>query len=143
MTAMSLSRTAARSALALLLAAPLAGCGGSDPVPAGERPVVAEADNLDVADSVEDASTPRIISVVVDDGRLTGDTGVVPVKRNVLVRLVIISDRTDTVLVQGYGVQALATAEVPVQLDFIADQTGDFPVVLRESGLEVTRLRVG
>lgn len=140
---MSLSRTAARSALALLLAAPLVGCGGSDPVPAGERPVVAEADDLEVADSVADPTTPRILSVVVEDGRLTGDTGVVDVRRNVLVRLTVISDRTDTVLVQGYGLEALATAEVPVQLDFLADRAGDFPVVLRESGVEVTRLRVG
>lgn len=140
---MSLPRSAVRSALALLLAAPLAACGGADPVPAGERPVVAEADNLDVADAVADPTTPLIVSVVVEDGRLTGDTGLVPVKRNVLVRLTVISDRTDTLLVQGYGVQALATAEVPVQLEFLADQSGDFPVVLRESGLEVTRLRVG
>ena len=143
MTAMSLSRTAARSALALLLAVPLAGCGGSDPVPAGERPVVVEADDLEVADSVADPTTPRIVSVVVEDGRLTGDTGVVEVRRNVLVRLTVISDRTDTVVVQGYGLEALATAEVPVQLDFLADRAGDFPVVLRDSGLEVTRLRVG
>jgi len=143
MRSMPTLRTAPRLALVLLLTVPLAACGGADPVPAGERPLLAEADNPDVADSVEDPSAPRIVSVVVSDGERTGDTGVVTVGRNVPVRLVVISDRTDTVLVQGYGLQALATAEVPVQLDFIADQAGEFPVVLRESGLELTRLRVG
>lgn len=142
MTSMSSSRTASRLALVLLLAASLAACGGADPVPAGERPLVAEADNPDVADAVEDPTTPRIISVVVTDGRLTGDTGVVPLQRNVPVRLVVISDTAGTVLVQGYGLEALATADVPVHLEFLADQAGEFPVTLRESGLELTRLRV-
>lgn len=135
-------RSVVRPALALLIAAALAACGGGEPVPAGERPIVAEADNLDVAEGVADPTTPRIVSVVVTDGTLTGDTGVVPIQRNVRVRLVVISDRSDTVLVQGYGVQALATADEPVQVEFIADRAGDFPVVLRESGLEVTRLRI-
>lgn len=140
---MSTSRTAVRSALVLLLAVSLAGCGGADPVPAGDRPVVAEPDDLDVADAVADPTTPRIISIVVTDGRLTGDTGVVAVRRNAPVRLVVISDRSDTVQVQGYDLEALATAEVPVQLDFIADRPGEFRVVLRNSGLELTRLKVG
>lgn len=142
MPAMTPLRTASRLLLILLLAAPLAACGGADPVPAGERPLVAEADNPDVADGVEDPTTPRIVSIVVTDGRRTGDTGVVELRRNVPVRLVVISDEAGTVLVQGYGLQALATAEVPVHLEFIADRAGEFPVVLRESGLELTRLRI-
>jgi hypothetical protein len=131
-----------RPFLALLLALPLAACGGADPVPSGDWPVVAPADNPDVASAVADPHAPRIVNVVVTDGRLTGDTGVVEVGRNVLVRLVVISDEAGTVLVQGYDLRALATAEVPVQLDFLADRPGDFPVVLEESGLELTRLRV-
>lgn len=132
----------ARLLLALLVGLPLAACGGSDPVPSGDRPIIARADNPDVAASVEDPAAPRIISIVVTDGRLTGDTGVVEVKRNVLVRLVVISDDADTVVVEGYDLTALATAEVPVQLDFIADEPGEFRIVLRDSGLELTRLRV-
>lgn len=131
-----------RPFLALLLALPLAACGGADPVPSGDRPIVAPADNPDVASAVADPHAPRIVSVVVTDGRRTGDTGVVEVGRNVLVRLVVISDEAGTVLVQGYDLRALATAEVPMQLDFLADRPGDFPVLLEESGLELTRLRV-
>lgn len=142
MTSMPSLRATARPLLALLLVLPLAACGGEEPTPAGERPVLADADNPDVADGVDDSDTPRIVSIVVADGELTGDTGVVQIPRNAPVRLVVISDETDTLLVQGYELQALATAEVPVQLDFIADEAGDFRVVLRESDRTLTTLRI-
>ena len=136
-------RTLVRPVLALLLTVPLSACGGGDAVPSGERPLLVEADNPDVADAVDDPTAPRLVSIVVSDSKLTGDTGVVELRRNAPVRLVVISDRTDTVVVEGYDLTALATAEVPVQLDFIADQAGEFSVVLRDSGVELTRLRVG
>lgn len=136
-----------RPALALLLAPLLAvsaaACGGADPVPSGDRPVVVQPDTPSVASAVADATAPRIISIVVTGRSTTGDTGVVTLKRNVPVRLVVITDDTDTLLVEGYGLRALATAEVPVQLDFLASKAGEFAVVLEESGLELTRLRVG
>lgn len=135
-----------RPALALLLAPLLAGslaaCGGADPVPSGDRPLVVQPDNPSVASSVADPLTPRIISIVVDEGRTTGDTGVVELKRNVPVRLVVIADDTGTVVVEGYGLRALAVAGSPVQLEFIASQPGEFAVVLEDADLELTRLRV-
>lgn len=142
MTPMPSLRASVRPLLALLLLLPLAACGGEEPTPAGDRPVLADADNPDIADGVDDSETPRIVSIVIADGELTGDTGVVQVRRNAPVRLVVISDETDTLLVQGYELQALATAEVPVQLDFIADEAGDFRVVLRGSDRLLTTLRV-
>lgn len=142
MTRMPSSRACARPVLALLLLLPLAACGGEQPTPAGERPVLADADNPDVADGVDDSETPRIVSIVMTDGELTGDTGVVQIPRNARVRLVVISDETDTLLVQGYELQALATAEVPVQLEFIAAEAGDFRVVLRGSDRTLTTLRI-
>ncbi len=132
-----------RLLLGLLLILPLAACSSEEAVPSGDRPIVATADNPDVAPSVDDPSVPRLISIVVTDGRLTGDTGVVQVKLNVVVRLTVISDEADTVVVQGYDQRALATAEVPVQVEFLADEPGDFRIVLEDSGLELTRLRVG
>ena len=133
-----------RPLLALLLALPLTACGDDvDPEPSGARPVVAEPENPSVASGVADPTAPRIVSIVVTGDDLTGDTGVVELERNVPVRLVVISDRSDTVVVQGLDVTALATAEVPVQLDFLASRAGEFPVVLDDSGLELTRLRVG
>ena len=139
---MPLPRACVRPALALLLALPLTACSDEQPAPSGDRPVLAVPDNPSVASSVADPTSPRIINVVVTDGELTGDTGVVELERNVPVRLVVISDRSDTLLVKGYTLRALATAEVPVQLDFIVDDPGEFAVVLESSGIELTRLRV-
>lgn len=132
-----------RPPLALLLVLLLAACGGGEePRPSGERPVLAVPENPSVASAVADPTAPRIISIVVSGGSLTGDTGVVELKRNVPVRLVVISDRADTVVVQGLNISAVAVAEVPLQLDFIASRGGEFPVVLDDAGLELTRLRV-
>lgn len=137
---------APRPVLSLLLtlctAVSLGACGGGEPRPSGDRPVLAEPDNPSVASGVADPTAPRIVSIVVSGASLTGDTGVVELDRNVPVRLVVISDRTDTVVVQGLDLRALATAEVPVQLDFLASRRGEFPVVMDDSGLELTRLRV-
>lgn len=137
-------RAAARPLLAaLLLAVPLAACGGGpEPVASGDAPVRAEPDGPAVASSVDDDTIPQIISIVVTEGGLTGDTGVVEVKRNAPVRLSVISDDADTLLVGGYDLRATATADVPVQLEFLAAQPGEFPVVLEESGLELATLRV-
>lgn len=131
-----------RLALGLLLAVPLAACAGEDPVPSGDRPLTVPADNPDVASAVADPSTPRIVSIVMTDGRLTGDTGVVEIRRNAPVRLVVISDQTDTAVVEGYDLTALVTAEAPMQLDFLADASGTFRVVLRESGVALTTLKI-
>ena len=143
MVAMPSLAAPSRLALALLLGLPLAACGDDGPpVPSGDRPILVEPRNPSVASGIADPTAPRIVSIVVTNGRTTGDTGVVELRRNVPVRVVVISDQSDTLLVEGYGLRALAVAEVPVQLEFIADEAGEFPVLLENSGLELTRLRV-
>jgi hypothetical protein len=131
-----------RPVLALLLVLPLAACGDEPAVPSGERPIVVEPDDLSVASAVADPTVPRILNLVVEDGQVSGDTGVVQVKRNVPVRVVVVPDETDTLLVEGYGIRALATADVPTQVDFLADEPGEFRVLLEDSGRELLRLRV-
>lgn len=126
----------------LLTALPQVGCGDEEPTASGDRPVVATPDNPSVADSVDDPTAPRIVSVVATGDELTGDTGTVVLQRDVPVRVTVISDRTQTVLVEGYDLRALATAGVPVQLDFLVDRAGEFRVVLEESGRVLTTLSV-
>lgn len=142
MPGMPFPSAAPRLVLTVLLAISLAACGGEDPVPAGERPVLVEPDNPSVASAVADPTAPRLLSVVVTDGQLTGDTGVVDVRRNAPVRLSVITDDADTLVVQGYDLRTVVTAGLPEQLTFIADEAGEFPVVLEESGIELLRLRV-
>ena len=126
----------------LLTALPQLGCGGEEPVPSGDRPVVVAPDNPSVAGSVQDPTAPRIVSIVITAGTTTGDTGVVSLQRNVPVRLTVISDVADTVFVEGYDLRVLATAGVPVQLDFLAATAGEFQVRLEDSGLALTTLQV-
>lgn len=125
----------------LLTALPAVGC-GEEPVASGDRPVVAVPDKPSVAESVEDPTAPRIVSIVITEGSTTGDTGVVSLQRNVPVRLTVISDVADTLLVEGYDLRAVATAGVPVQLDFLAATAGEFRVRLENSGLVLTTLQV-
>lgn len=137
------SRALARLLIPVLLTAlPQVGCGGEEPVASGDRPVVVAPDNPSVAGSVEEPLAPRIVSVVITEGATTGDTGVVSLQRNVPVRLTVISDVADTVLVEGYDLRAVATAGVPVQLDFLAATAGEFRVRLTDSGLTLTTLQV-
>lgn len=132
-----------RLGLTLLVVLTTAACAGQQqPARSGDRPVLAVPDNPSVASAVADPRSPRIISVVVTGRERTGAVGVVSLRRNVPVRLVVITDDADTLLVEGYDLRAPATADVPVQLDFIADQPGEFAVLLEDSGLELTRLKV-
>lgn len=41
---------------------------------------------------------------------------------------------------RGYDLREVVTAGVPVQLGFIADEAGEFPAVLEESGVELLGL---
>lgn len=144
MAVMLSSAALARLLLTVLLTAlPQVGCGGEEPTASGERPVVVEPENPSVASSVADPSAPRIVSIVATGDTLSGDTGTVDLRRNVPVRLTVITDAADTVLVRGYDLRAVAVADAPVQLDFLADRPGEFEVVLEESGTVLTTLQVG
>lgn len=97
---------------------------------------------LEVADAIPQQGVPQIVGVTVADGEASGDTGIVEVRADSLVRLVVLVDALDVVEVEGYGLDIRTEVNRPVQEEFLATERGDFDVRLRESGLLLTRLRV-
>ena len=136
-------RTRARSAAAaLLLAVPLAACGGGeDPQPAGPRPELVQPSQPSVAKGVSKGSE-RLISLIVTDGRVSGVGDVVEVAVGTPVRLTVTADVADVLAVEGYGSRAQLTVDEPVQLTFVADEAGEFAVSLESTDTVLTRLRV-
>ncbi len=121
----------------------LAGCGdGADPEPSGRAPLLVQPSQPSVADDITQEGVPQLVSVTLADGAVTGAIGSVPVALNTRVRLTALTDTSEVLLVQGYGVRAQLTVGEPVQLTFIADRRGTFPVVLEASGKVLTTLQV-
>ena len=132
------------AATALVVAIALAGCGASvDPKPAGPAPVLVQPSLPSVASGISQAGVPLPINVTVAGGSITGTAAVIDVRRHTPVRLTVLADVTDRLLVKGYDLRAQVTVGEPVQLSFIADRTGTFDVVLEAAGTRLTRLVVG
>lgn len=137
-------RPLARTALALALGACLAGCGDSvDPEPSGAAPVVVRPSLPAVASGIAQTGVPRLVNVGYADGRVTGESGSVAIAQNTPVRLTVLTDTAEKLLVRGYDLRAQLTVGEPVQLELIADRRGSFEVLLEESGTVLTRLDVG
>jgi len=130
--------------LALGVGLALTGCGPSvDPRPSGSAPVVVRPSLPSVASGISQAGVPELINVGIANGVVTGASGPVAVAQNTPVRLTVLSDTAETLLVSGYELRAQLTVGEPVQLAFIADRTGRYEVVLEESGTVLTTLQVG
>ena len=137
------ARTARRTALPLVLGASLSACGASvDPEPSGRAPVVVAPSLPSVASGVTQVGVPKLVNVGLSKGVVTGARGTVRMARNTPVRLTVLTDTSQTLLVEGYALRAQLTVDEPVQLAFIADRKGTFRVVLEPSGTLLTQLRV-
>ena len=131
-------------AVPLVLLILLVGCAaGTDPEPSGALPTEVAARLPAVADGVSQAGVPQLINLTVTGRRTTGVGSVVPVQLNVAVRLTVLADTADVLLVRGYDVRVRLVIDAPVQLSFLANQAGSFDVVLENSGQVLTRLQVG
>jgi len=129
--------------LALGVGLALTGCGPSvDPEPSGSAPVVVRPSLPSVASGVAQVGVPQLINVGIAGGVVTGATGPVTVAQNTPVRLTVLTDTAEMLLVKGYDLRAQLTVDEPVQLAFIADRTGRYEVVLEESGTVLTTLQV-
>lgn len=136
----------ARAGACLLLLGALVGCSEEPPIATTPRPVVSSPNAPSVSTALPerpDRAVPQIVNVSLQDGGVTGDTGEVRVNLGSLVRLTVLSDVSDVVVLEGYGQTVLTSVDQAVQLDVLADQRGTFDVRLRDSGMRLTTLVVG
>jgi hypothetical protein len=138
----------ARAALVLTLltaASSLAGCADEPPVVTTPRPEVVSPNAPSVSTALPerpDRGVPQLVNLAFEDGVATGATGEVPVKLNSLVRVSVIADVTDVVVVEGYGQTVQTAVDRAVQLEILADRAGSFPVRLRDGRTLLTTLVV-
>ena len=129
---------------ALLLA--LSGCAGTD---SSASPAASAASASSTSSAAELSTTtpvPRAgqqLAVQVAGGKVTGDTGRVPVPVGDHVTLTITSDVADAVHVHGYDLTTALTPGTPAELTFDATIPGVFEVELHEAGTVLLSLQVG
>lgn len=139
-----------RAALAgLVVAVALAGCAGTDPSSAdsptpgssaadgGGAPATTGADPSPSA-----AAEGQRIDVQVSGGRVTGDTGRVPVGVGTAVTLVVTSDVADQAHLHGYDLAADLAPDEPTELAFDATIPGVFELELHDAGTVLLSLQV-
>jgi len=95
-----------------------------------------------VADGVSQEGVPKLINLVVTGKAVSGVESTVAVARNTPVRLTVLADTADVLLVRGYDVRTQLTVGEPVQVAFLASRPGDAAVVLERTGTVLTTLRV-
>lgn len=128
---------------AALLALVLAGCGADqDPQPSGAFPPITTPSLPSVADGVSQEGVPKLINLVVTDKQVSGVEKTVAVPRNTPVRLTVLADTADVLLVRGYDIRTQVTVGEPAQVAFLASRPGDAVVVLERTGTVLTTLRV-
>lgn len=135
-----------RTGAGLLLLGALVGCAEEPPIVTTPRPVISSPNAPSVSSALPerpDRAIPQIVSVNALDGRVTGDTGQVPVRLGSVVRLTVLADVADVVVVEGYGQTIQTAVDRAVQLEVLADRAGSFDVRLRDSGQQLTTLVVG
>jgi hypothetical protein len=89
------------------------------------------------------AAAAQRIEVQVSGGRVSGDTGRVPVPDGARVTLVVTSDVADEVHVHGYDREAELVPGQPAEIAFDATIPGVFEVELHEAGTQLLSLQVG
>jgi hypothetical protein len=129
---------------ALLLA--LSGCAGTD---SSASPAASAASASSTSSAAELSTTTPVppagqqLAVQVAGGKVTGDTGRVPVPVGDHVTLTITSDVADEVHVHGYDLTTALTLATPTALTFDATIPGVFEVELHEAGTVLLSLQVG
>jgi hypothetical protein len=126
-------------AVVLSVVLALAGCAGTAPSPS---PAADTATTTRTSSAPASEAAGQRIEVVVAGGRVTGDTGRVPVAAGTAVTLVVRSDVADEVHVHGYDVTGAVSPDRPAELGFDATIPGVFEVELHEAGTVLLTLQV-
>ncbi|MGY1725436.1 hypothetical protein ACI79J_00545 [Geodermatophilus sp. SYSU D01062] len=131
-----------RLALAALAVVALSGCAGTAPSDAGV-PSGTPAPSPEASTSAPTTPAGRVLAVAVAGGRVTGDTGRVPVPLGERVALTVTGDVADEVHVHGYDRTAEMAPGAPATVEFTADVPGVFEVELHGTGTVLLSLQVG
>ncbi|MGY2065338.1 hypothetical protein [Blastococcus sp. SYSU DS0619] len=140
-----------RSAAVLLpLALALAGCAGTAPPGAegtaspgsAESPATVSSTPSAPASAAPSEAAGQRLEVQVTDGRVTGDTGRVPVPLGEPVTVVVTSDVADEAHLHGYDVSADLAPGEPAELTFEATIPGVFELELHGAGTVLLSLQV-
>jgi hypothetical protein len=137
----------------VVLLLPLAACAGTDAsgeaagtTTSGSSATAGASATQDAPEQAPQESAPAAeeqrIEVAVAGGRVSGDTGRVPVAVGTQVTLVITGDAADEVHVHGYDRTADLAAGTPAELSFAATIPGVFEVELHEAGTALLALQV-
>lgn len=90
------------------------------------------------------SAVPQVqrLTLTVANGKVTGDTGTVPVRLGQPVELTVTSDVADEVHVHGVDVGKDVEAGGTVVIDFVQEAPGRFEVELEQRKQVLTRLQV-
>ncbi|GAA4547525.1 hypothetical protein [Pseudonocardia xishanensis] len=126
----------------LLLVGAVAGCAQAAPTTAAAPTAAAQPAAPAAAGQVAPGTSARVLRVSFANGRVTGDTGTVPVALGERVRLEITSDTAEEAHLHGYDCEVRVPAGGTASIDLTADIPGEFELELHHSGAPLATLRV-
>ncbi|SEP06919.1 hypothetical protein [Trujillonella endophytica] len=128
-----------------------AGCAGTDPDDGGSAAGGSTAPSAAAAAAPAEhaghedpeRAAGRALAVDVSGGRVTGDTGRVPVELGERVTLTVTVDAADELHLHGYDLTAELVPGEPAVVTFPADIPGVFEAELHDAGTVLLSLQVG
>ena len=143
-------RLLAIAVLAVLALLAVSACGGDDDEAdqsAGET--TTEVETTTEATTTEETTTataepsgPVKVRIAYRGGKLSGDTGTVPIEKGADVQLMVRADVEDEVHLHGYDLAAEVAPGHPARINFEADDAGRFIAELESLELHIVTLRI-
>jgi hypothetical protein len=143
-------RLLAIAVLALVAVLAVPACGGDDDEAdqsAGDTTTEAETTTEATTTEVTTTTTaepsgPVKIRITYRDGKVSGDTGTVPIEKGADVQLMVRADVEDEVHLHGYDLAAEVSPGRPARINFEASDAGRFIAELEHLHLHIVTLRV-